>query len=95
MDYLIARATPFKNYKQTQVTNAVNISFTMTVIGKLILEKYKSKLNCQKMGIIDLKTVFKVEKYAEIFFKYNNSDPVDFLNSPQFLNLARLEAIHL
>jgi putative transposase len=85
----------FKNYKQTQVTNAVELSFTMTLIGKLILEKYKNKLNCQTMGIIDLKTVFKVEKYAETFFKYNNLDPIDFLNSPQFLNLVRLEAIHL
>jgi putative transposase len=85
----------FKNYKQTQVTNAVELSFTMTLIGKLILEKYKNKLNCQTMGIIDLKTVCKVEKYAETFFKYNNADPVDFLNSPQFLNLVRLEAIHL
>lgn len=85
----------FKNYKQTQLTNAVELSFTMTLIGKLILEKYKNKLNCKAMGIIDLKTVFKVEKYAETFFKYNNSDPVDFLNSPQFLNLVRLEAIHL
>jgi putative transposase len=35
----------FKNYKETQVTNAVNIAFTMTVVGKLVLEKYKIKLD--------------------------------------------------
>ena len=85
----------FKNYKQTQVTNAVNLSFTMTMLGKLILEKYKLKLGCSTMGINDLKTVFKIQKHAQAFFNYNKIEPDDFLNSPQFLNIARLEAIHI
>lgn len=85
----------FKNYKETQVTNAVNIAFVMTVIGKLILEKYKIKLNCTNMGIIDLKTVFRTQKCAEILLNNINSDPDEFLSSPQFLKIARLEAIHI
>jgi|AntAceMinimDraft_5_1070358.scaffolds.fasta_scaffold651603_1 putative transposase len=36
-----------KNYKKVQVTNAVNSAFTMNVVSKFILEKYKVKLNCQ------------------------------------------------
>lgn len=85
----------FKNYKQTQLTNAVNLSFTMTLLGKLILEKYKVKLNCSSMGISDLKTIFKVQKHAQTFFNYKKTDPDDFLNSPQFVTLARLETIHI
>jgi putative transposase len=85
----------FKNYKETQVTNAVNIAFTMTLVGKLLLEKYKLKLNCSTMGIIDLKTVFRTQKCAEILFNNINSDLDEFLNSPQFLKIARLEAIHI
>ena len=85
----------FKNYKQTQVTNAVNLSFTMTILGKLILKKYKIKLGCSTMGINDLKTVFKIQKHAHVFFNYNKTEPDDFFNSPQFLNIARLEAIHI
>jgi putative transposase len=85
----------FKNYKQTQLTNAVNLSFTMTLLGKLILEKYKMKFNCPTMGISDLKTICKVQKHAQTFFNYNKTDPDDFLSSPQFVNLARLEAIHI
>jgi putative transposase len=85
----------FKNYKETQVTNAVNLAFSMTVIGKVILKKYKSKFNCQSMGIHDLKTVYRIEKYVNEFFKYNSQNDDDFLNSPQFLNVARLEAIHI
>lgn len=85
----------FKNYKQAQVTTAVNLSFTMTLLGKLILEKYKTKLSCPGMGIADLKTVFKLQSYAQGFFKDNKEQADAFLNSPEFLNLARLEAIHI
>lgn len=85
----------FKNYKETQVTNAINIAFTMTVVGKLVLEKYKIKLDCPNMGIIDLKTVFRTQKCAEILLNNINFDPDEFLSSPQFLKIARLEAIHI
>ena len=85
----------FKNYKETQVTNAVNIAFVMTVIGKLVLEKYKIKLDCPNMGIIDLKTVFRTQKCAEILLNNNKIDPDEFLSSLQFLKIARLEAIHI
>lgn len=85
----------FKNYKETQLTNAVNMAFSMTVIGKLVLEKYKIKLKCPSMGIIDLKATFRAEKYANILLNSNENDPKDFLNSPLFLEIARLEAIHI
>ena len=85
----------FKNYKQTQVTTAVNLSFTMSLLGKLIVEKYRSNLACPSMGIADLKTVFNVESYARGFFKDNKEQADAFLNSPEFLNLVRLEAIHI
>jgi putative transposase len=85
----------FKNYKEIQVTNAVNIAFAMTVIGKVVLEKYKIKLDCPNMGIIDLKTVFRTQKCAEILLNNNKLQPDEFLNSPQFLKIARLEAIHI
>jgi putative transposase len=85
----------FKNYKEIQVTNAVNIAFSMTVIGKLVLEKYKNKLNCPTMGLIDLKATFRVEKYAKILLNSTEKDPNEFLNSPLFLKIARLEAIHI
>jgi putative transposase len=85
----------FKNYKETQVTNAVNIAFVMTLVGKLVLEKYKRKLGCPNMGIIDLKTVFRTQKCAEILLNNINADPDEFLSSPQFLKIARLEAIHI
>ena len=40
----------FKNDKQTQMTNGVNIVFTMTVIGKLVLEKDRDKTGLSSHG---------------------------------------------
>ena len=85
----------FKNYHQTQVTNAVNLSFTMTLIGKLLLKKYKEQWQCDSMGVSDLKSLLRIQKHTEIFLNYTKTDPDAFLNSPQFLNLIRLEAIHI
>jgi hypothetical protein len=67
----------------------------MTFMAKLILEKYKIKLHCPTMGIIDLKTTLRAEKYAKILLNKAENEPDDFLNSPLFLQIVRLEAIHI
>lgn len=85
----------FKNFKETQVNNAVNIAFTMTLISRIVLEKYKITWGCPKMGVLDLKTLFRVKKYTELVLKYNQINPVDFLNNPKFIKIAQLETIHL
>ena len=77
------------------MTNAANIAFTMNVVGKLVLEKHKVKPDCPGMGIVDLRTVPRTQKYAEILLNDIKAEPDDFLNSPQFLNTARMEAIHI
>lgn len=85
----------FKNFKETQVYNAVNIAFTMTLISRILLEKYKIQWNCRKMGLLDLKALFRIKKYTEFVLKSNQINPIDFLNSQNFLKIAQLETIHL
>jgi putative transposase len=85
----------FKNYKATQVTNAVNMAFTMTLISKILLEKYQTLCQCPTMGVWELKTLFRVQKYVKSTLKCHNLNPDDLLNNLQFLNIARLEAIHV
>jgi putative transposase len=85
----------FKNVKPTQVTNAVNIAFTMNLISRVLLEKYKIQFNAPKMGILDLKTIFKAQKYIKSTLISNNINNDEFLSSPQFLKIARLETIHI
>ena len=85
----------FKNYKSTQVTNAVNIAFSMTSIGRVILEKYKNMIGCEDMGILDLKATFRTLKYAEIILNNEEFDPIQFLNTKEFKRIVQLEAIHI
>ena len=59
LDYLIARATPFKNYKQENLTNFVDLSFTMCLIAKFQLAHYRKTLNAPSLSIIDLKLIYK------------------------------------
>lgn len=85
----------FKNYKATQVTNAVNLAFTMTLISRILLEKYQTRCKCPTMGIWDMKTLCRVQKYVKSTLKCDNLDPDDLLTNLQFLNIVRLEAIHI
>jgi putative transposase len=85
----------FKNYRPKQVTNAANLAFTMTSLVKILLEKYKKALNCPQLSIWDLKTALKAQKQANIFFNSSQNSEVDFFKSQLFLNLVKLEAIHL
>lgn len=85
----------FKNFKPTQVTNAVNIAFTMNLISKVLLEKYKIQFLAPKMGILDMKTIFKAQKYIKSTLTSNNVNPDEFLSNPQFLKIARFETIHI
>jgi hypothetical protein len=47
------------------------------------------------MRILDLKTIFKAQKYIRLTLISNDSSPDEFLSSPQFLQIDRLETIHI
>ena len=47
------------------------------------------------MGVLDLKALFRAKKYTELVLKYNQINPIDFLNNPNFIKIAQLETIHL
>ena len=61
----------FENYKQTQITNAVNIAFTMTVVGKLVLESTNSNLTVQVWALLTLKP-YSVPKNVQKYFRAAN-----------------------
>jgi putative transposase len=85
----------FKNYKQAQLTNAVNIAFTMTLISKILLEKYKNILKIPKMSIIDLKACLKIQFYASKLLNKEEIDPNTFFNEDKILSFVKFEAINL
>ena len=79
----------FKNYKEKNMTNFVNLSFTMTLIVKKMLHDSRAELANEKIGIIDLKLFFHAQFQAESIINILKKDPTlinkaDFIDKIQF-----------
>ena len=86
----------FKNYKEKNLTNFVNLSFTMCLIAEIILEKYRTEFKNPKLSILDLKIIFNAQFTAKKLIKYLQLDdcnnfyssniakfiPTDIINKP-------------
>ena len=55
----------FKNYKKENLTNFVNLSFTMCLISKIQLAHYREKINAPNLSITDLKLIYKARFTAK------------------------------
>ncbi|MFM8005995.1 MAG: hypothetical protein ACKO86_13840, partial [Dolichospermum sp.] len=60
----------FKNYKEQNLTNFVNLSFTMCLVSKIILEKYRVETKNPKASILDLKIMYNAQFTAQKIIKY-------------------------
>ena len=85
----------FKNYKQNQLTNAVNMAFTMSLITRILLEKYQKILGLKSMSIIDLKACLRLQFYAYHLLNNSQINPDTFFNDDKILDLLKFEAINL
>lgn len=75
----------FKNYKQRNLTNFVNLSFTMVLISKIYQAHFRKTLNIPKLSTLDLKTIFKAQFNAKSILKLVQNDPYLIFNT-QFCN---------
>jgi hypothetical protein len=64
----------------------------MTLTDKFITIKGKYH-KCMIENVTML--LFRIKKYTELVLKYNQINPIDFLNSPNFIKITQLETIHL
>jgi putative transposase len=64
----------FKNYKEENLTNFVNLSFTMCLIAKVQLAHYRKILHAPKLSIIDLKLIYKARFTAKNILKLVQKD---------------------
>jgi len=71
----------FKNIKEEQVKNAINLSLFMTVISKILLQKYRPFFKDDKFSINDLKSLFRADMYISKILKNDNQNPLAFFNS--------------
>ncbi|TAE52473.1 MAG: hypothetical protein EAZ87_24835 [Nostocales cyanobacterium] len=60
----------FKNYKKVNLTNFVNLIFTMCLISKILLEDYRVYYNKPKMSLADLKNIFHARFRGETIIKF-------------------------
>jgi len=82
----------FMNIKQTQVTNAFNLSFFMVNVAHRLLRD----LRCHQpeAGVLDLKTFFRSHRYVTEVIKTLAETPDAILIQHVFDKVARLGAIH-
>ena len=85
----------FKNYKENQLTNAVNIAFTCKLVAQILLEKYKKLFSNEKLSITDLKAIKKAEMCYDYFLNSSENSTQDFLNDEIFLNFVKLHAVNI
>jgi putative transposase len=60
----------FKNYKKQNLTNFVNLSFTMCMVSKIILDRHRIKTKNSKASILDLKIIYNAQFSAKNIIKY-------------------------
>ena len=70
----------FKNIKENPVTNAINLSLFMTLISKILLQKYRTFFNNEKLSINDLKSLFRADMYISKILKNNKKNPMTIFN---------------
>jgi len=70
----------FKNYKEKNLTNFVNLSLLMSLVSKILLETYRSTLHMEQLSVLDLKILFNARYTAKKLFKLTHNQPESIFN---------------
>lgn len=70
----------FKNYKEQNLTNFVNLSLLMCLVSKILLEEYRSKLLISALSVLDLKILFSARHTAKKLFILTHNQPNSIFN---------------
>ena len=86
----------FKNYKEIQLTNAINLSFFMCNLTYILSNNFKEQFGLKKASILDLKTYYRTEYIANKTYKLKIKEKktVQFLNPLQIFNIAKNQAVN-
>jgi hypothetical protein len=82
----------FMNIKETQLTNALNLSLFMTNLSDVLLREFRQTNS--ESGILDLKAYYRAAKYFEETIKMLPQKPEPILFEQIFGRLANFSAIH-
>jgi len=87
----------FKNYKEVQVRNAVNLSFFMCNLSYILSKNFKELFNLEKVSIFDLKIYYRTEYIVNQLVKVNNiksKKAIQFFNPFQIFEIAKNHAVN-
>ncbi len=82
----------FMNIKETQLTNALNLSLFMTNLSQVLLREFQH--TNPDSGILDLKAYFRAAKYFEETIKMLPQKPEPILFDQIFGHVASFGCIH-
>lgn len=82
----------FMNIKETQLTNALNLSLFMANLSQVLLREFRQ--TNPESGILDLKAYYRAAKYFEETIKMLPQKPEPILFEQIFGRLAKFSAIH-
>lgn len=85
----------FKNYKQQQVTNALNLPFTAKLWAQILQEQLAQNLDNENISILDVKAFCKAQFFLKKLKNMYPNDPLQFFNLDNIINLAACDAIHI
>ncbi len=84
----------FKNYKEQNLTNFVNLSLTMCLTSKIILDRYRIEINNPKLSILDLKIIYNTHFTAKSIIKYLGIDDCNNFYSKMITKYVPAEIIN-
>lgn len=86
----------FKNYKEVQLTNAVNLAFFMCNLSYILIKDFKEQFNLEVVSIIDLKTYYRTEFIANktLNLKKKGKKAIHCLNPNEIFNIAKNLAVN-
>jgi putative transposase len=76
----------FKNYKEENLTNFVNLSFTMCIVAKIYQAQYRQELQNPKISILDIKLIRKAQFTARDVLKLVRKQPDSIFNDLTWQN---------
>jgi hypothetical protein len=86
----------FKNYKESQVTNAVNLSFFMCNFAYILIEQFKEMFKLENVSLLDIKAFFRAEKIGNeaLALKKQAKKSIPFFNPQEIFELAKFQAVN-
>ncbi len=83
----------FKNVKEKQVTNAINIAMTAKLVAQIRSEQLAQHSKSKKCSILDVKTYYRAKYYLKRVYKLMPQTPDELILNDHIFTIAQAEAI--